>query len=115
MRVVNATQETVISSACAEARSFFARLQGLMGHPGLNPGEGLLIKPCSSVHSFFMRFPIDVIFVDKQDVVVGLTPAMAPNLPYAGARRAHYVIELPVGTIAASATTIGDQLRIERD
>jgi uncharacterized protein len=114
MRIHNATRNTSIATACAEARSFLSRLRGLMGHPGLAPGEGLLIDPCSSVHSFFMRFPIDVIFVDRSNTVVGLTPDMAPNRPYAGARRAKYVIELPAGTIAASGTQIGDVLRAER-
>lgn len=114
MRIINTTRNTVIATQCAEARSFLARLRGLMGHPGLQPGEGLLIDPCSSVHSFFMRFPIDVLFVDRTHTVVGVTPEMAPNRPYAGARRARYVIELPAGTIAASNTHVGDVLRLER-
>ncbi len=114
MRIYNTTRNTSIATQCAEARNFLARLRGLMGHPGLNAEEGLLIDPCSSVHSFFMRFPIDVIFVDRMHTVVGLTPSMPPNRPYAGARRARYVIELPSGTIAASATQVGDVVRIER-
>lgn len=114
MHIYNTTRNTSIATACAEARSFLARLKGLMGHQGLQAGEGLLIDPCSSVHSYFMRFPIDVIFVDRTHTVVGLTPEMAPNRPYAGARRARYVIELPAGVIAASKTQIGDVLRIER-
>ncbi|MFV9503196.1 MAG: DUF192 domain-containing protein [Oscillochloridaceae bacterium umkhey_bin13] len=103
----------MLADSCAEARSFLARGKGLMGHPGLAPGEGLLIDPCSSVHSFFMRFPIDVVFADAQHRVVGLTVAMAPNRPFAGAWRARYVVELPAGTIAATATALGDQLLIE--
>jgi uncharacterized membrane protein (UPF0127 family) len=114
MRVYNTTRNTSIATQCAEARSFLARLRGLMGHPGLEAGQGLLIEPCSSVHSFFMRFPIDVIFVDRTNTVVGITTSMAPNRPYAGARNARYVIELPAGTIAASGTQIGDALQVER-
>jgi hypothetical protein len=113
MQILNLTRGTSLADRCGLARSFFARLKGLMGHPGLAAGEGLLINPCSSVHSYFMRFPIDVVFADRNDVVVGLTAAMAPNRPYAGARRARYVIELPAGTIAASGTQLGDALRLE--
>lgn len=113
MQIQNLTRGTSLADRCGLARSFFARLKGLMGHPGLAAGEGLLINPCSSVHSYFMRFPIDVVFADRDDVVVGLTPAMPPNRPYAGARRARYVIELPAGTIAASGTQVGDKLKLE--
>lgn len=114
VRVLNATRGAALAERCGEARSFFARGRGLMGHPGLAPGEGLLIDPCSSVHSFFMRFPIDVVFADKAHTVVGLTHAMAPNRPYAGAWRARYVVELPAGTIAATGTQLGDLLSLER-
>jgi uncharacterized protein len=113
LRVLNETSGLSLADDCAEARSFWARGRGLMGHPGLAPGEGLLIEPCSSVHSFFMRFAIDVVFVNRQDQVVGLTEAMPPNRPFAGAWGARYVIELPAGTIAATGTEAGDQLRLE--
>lgn len=114
VRVINQSKGTVLAEACGEARSFLARGKGLMGHPGLATGEGLLIDPCSSVHSFFMRFPIDVVFADAQHRVVGFTETMVPNRPFAGAWRARYVVELPAGTIAASGTTLGDQLVIEQ-
>jgi uncharacterized membrane protein (UPF0127 family) len=113
LRITNTTRGTLLADSCSEARSFLARGKGLMGHPGLAPGEGLLIEPCSSVHSFFMRFPIDVVFADRRHRVVGLTAAMAPNRPYAGAWGARYVVELPAGTIAASGTEVGDVLGIE--
>jgi hypothetical protein len=114
LRVINATRGAALAEQCGEARSFFARGRGLMGHSGLAPGEGLLIDPCSSVHSFFMRFPIDVVFADKTHRVVGLTATMVPNRPYAGAWRARYVVELPAGTIAATGTQVGDALALER-
>lgn len=113
LRITNTTRGTLLASSCGAARSFLARGKGLMGHPGLAPGEGLLIEPCSSVHSFFMRFPIDVVFADREHRVVGLTHAMPPNRPYAGAWRARYVVELPAGTIAASGTEVGDLLLVE--
>ena len=114
LRVLNTTRGTALAERCGEARSFLARGRGLMGRPGLAPGEGLLIDPCSSVHSFFMRFPIDVVFADKANRVVGLTEAMPPNRPFAGSWGARYVVELPAGTIAATGTQVGDTLAIER-
>lgn len=114
VRVLNATRGAALAERCGEARSFFARGRGLMGHQGLGPGEGLLIDPCSSVHSFFMRFPIDVVFVDRAHRVVGLTEAMVPNRPFAGAWGARYVVELPAGTVAATGTRVGDVLAVER-
>lgn len=114
LQIINETRGTRLAERCGAARSFLARLRGLMGHPGLGAGEGLLIDPCSSVHSFFMRFPIDVVFADKAHRVVGLTRAMPPNRPYAGAWRARYVVELPAGTIDATGTEIGDVLRVEQ-
>lgn len=115
LRVHNLTRGADLAERCGEARGFFARGKGLMGRPGLAPGEGLLIDPCSSVHSFFMRFPIDVVFVDRAHRVVGLTEAMSPNRPFAGAWGARYVVELPAGTVAATGTRVGDALRVEKD
>jgi hypothetical protein len=113
VRVLNATRGVELAARCAEARSFFARGRGLMGHPGLASGEGLLINPCSSVHSFFMRFSIDLVFADRAHTVVGLRASMPPNRPFAGAWRARYVVELPAGTIGATGTQVGDTLCVE--
>lgn len=113
IRILNETRRSVLAERCGEARSFLARGRGLMGRPDLAAGEGLLIEPCSSVHSFFMRFAIDVVFADRRHRVVGLAEAMPPNRPYAGAWGARYVVELPAGTITATGTRLGDVLRIE--
>jgi len=113
VRVVNVTRGQTLAERCEVARSFVARGRGLMGRAELPAGTGMLIEPCSSVHSFFMRFPIDVVFADRAHKVVGLAPAMAPNRPYAGAWRARYVVELPAGTIAATGTQVGDVLLVE--
>jgi uncharacterized membrane protein (UPF0127 family) len=71
-----------------------------------------VIFPESSIHTFFMRVPIDVLFVGRDDRVVGLREAMPPSRPFAGVApwRGHYVIEMPAGVIAATGTQIGDQL-----
>ena len=82
---------------------------GLLRDKCLEPGAGLLIFPSQAIHTVAMRFPIDVIFVDRQWRVVHVRPEMVPfrMTVLLGAR---CVIELPVGTIAKTSTAVGDQL-----
>jgi uncharacterized membrane protein (UPF0127 family) len=68
----------VIAENVAVARGLWSRFWGLMGRRRLPEGHGLLLAPCSSVHTFFMRFPIDVIFLDREGCVVKLVPSMRP-------------------------------------
>ncbi len=98
---------------CRVADSFAARFRGLMGAAQLPRGSGLLLPRTSSVHTHFMRFPIDVVFLDRAGKVVGLREAMPPNRPFAGARRAYRTIELPAGTVKQSGTARDDRLRFE--
>ncbi|NJP06294.1 MAG: DUF192 domain-containing protein [Chloroflexaceae bacterium] len=112
LTIVNQTRSTTLATACEVAQTFLTRWKGLMGHPGLEPGQGLIIYPEWSIHTFFMRFPIDVLFLSEQDQVLGLREAMPPNRPYAGVWGARYVIELPPGVINTTATSIGDQLSL---
>ncbi len=112
-RIVNTTRDTVLASHAERARSYWARLRGLMFRSSLPADGGMVIEPNNSVHTFWMRFPIDVVFVDRQDSVVGLVHALPPNRPFAGARKARRTVELPAGTISRSGTQIGDTLRFE--
>ena len=113
MRIVNESRDTILAERADVARSFWPRFWGLMGRRELPEGAGLVIEPGSSVHTFWMRFPIDVIFADRSGRVVGLRETMPPNRPYAGARGAYRTLELPAGTIARTATARGDRLRFE--
>lgn len=112
-RITNTTRGTMLASQAEQARSFLARLRGLMFRASLPNDGGLVIEPNNSVHTFWMRFPIDVVFVDRGNRVVGLVNAMPPNRPYAGARHARRTLELPAGVIAATATEIGDTIDIQ--
>jgi uncharacterized membrane protein (UPF0127 family) len=76
--------------------------------------HGLLIEPCSSIHMFFMRIPLDVLYVDKEDRVVRAQEGIRPwRIGPVYTKRAHYVIELPEGTIERSQTHVGDQLSVQ--
>lgn len=114
IQIFNATRATMIADKAELARTFAARGLGLMGRTALPDGFALIIYPEWSVHTFFMRIPIDVVFVDKDAHVVGLREKMPPNRPFAGVApwRGQYVIELPAGVIHTTNTQIGDALEL---
>ena len=111
VRVTNRTRNTVLATHLAVANSGEARRKGLLGKTQMNCGEGLWIIPCECIHTFFMRFPIDVIYVDRKLRVKKLTPDLVP-WRLSGCLMAHSVLELPVGTINASCTELGDKLEL---
>lgn len=102
---------TVLFDAIKEARTFWQRFLGLMGVTCLKKGEGLWFENCTSIHCFFMKIPIDVVYCDKQYRVVGIETVQPWRIGhhYAGAR---HVLELGAGE--ASAIQIGDVLVINR-
>jgi uncharacterized protein len=112
MTIYNQTRDTEI--ACAEWRgSMLGRGGGGGGGgpPHLPAGDGIVISPCTSVHMFFMRFPLDVVYIDKQHRVVKTATNVKPWRVSFGGKGAHAAIELPVGAIATSKTEAGDELR----
>lgn len=116
-RIENHTRGTLIANKAEVARSFMARGRGLMGRSSLPEGFALVIYPESSIHMFFMRIAIDVLFVDKEHRVLALSRNLPPWHPFAGVApwKGRYVIELPAGVIDASGTQVGDVLRVEPD
>ncbi len=78
----------------------------------MSPGEGLLIAPCNSIHMFFMRFSLDVIFINEQNRVVFMYEGIKPWRIGRIVRGAKSAIELPERTISASATQVGDILSV---
>jgi uncharacterized protein len=89
------------------------RLRGLLGRAELLPGEGILIKPASSVHTFWMRYAIDVVFLDAEHRVVRVESGVPPRR-IAGARGARSVLELAAGQARQRGLRAGDVLRVER-
>jgi uncharacterized protein len=112
LRIRNSTRETEIGSAIEIADTAARRNKGLLGRTGLEPGEGLWIVPCEAVHTFAMKIPLDLIYLDRNRRVVKVRGHVRPGR-VSGALRAHSVIELPSGAIAASLTRRGDILELE--
>jgi uncharacterized membrane protein (UPF0127 family) len=109
----NLTKDTLLASREQWALTAAARMRGLLDHEGLEEGEALVISPCNSVHMFFMRFPIDVVFTTAEGVVVRAISNLRPwrfTRIHFGARHA---IELPVGVVASSDTCNGDRLSLD--
>ncbi len=114
MNVINATTGKKIASRLIAAESVFSRMKGLLGKKSLEIGEGLLIRPCKGVHTFGMKFPIDVIVLDNDNYVIAVSDSLAPNRLTPLYRRAASVLELPAGTLASTTTSVGDKLEIIR-
>ena len=109
MQVANLTRNTVIATALEVADSSAKRNKGLLGRKGLDPGTGLWIVPCEAVHTFWMKFPIDLIYLDRDHCIRKLRSSV-PAWRLSGCLSAHSVLELPSGTILGSQTQTGDKL-----
>jgi uncharacterized membrane protein (UPF0127 family) len=94
---------------CLRAETPLTRLKGLLGRRELPPGEGLLLRPASSIHMFFMRFPIDAVWVDKDLKVLKVSHDVAP-WKVAGCKGAKGVVEIPAGEASRRGVRPGDQL-----
>lgn len=110
--VRKASNQTIIGSKVRMADTAWTRMVGLLNTAHLNPGEGLIITQCNSIHMFFMKYPIDVIFVDKSGAVVGLVQDIKPFRLSRIYFRAHLAIELPSGTIAQNNVQSNDTILI---
>jgi uncharacterized protein len=112
IKAVNNSTGKELATDVKVADTLFARMKGLLGKKLLPQGEALWIKPCFSVHSFLMKFPIDVIFLDNRNQVVAVVNNLTPNRLTRLYPQSSSVLELPIGTIDASNTAIGDKIDI---
>lgn len=99
MKVYNSSKNNLIIANVKVADNFVTRTFGLILKSSLSESEGLIIKPCCSIHTFFMRFAIDVIFVNKKNEVIALYENVRPWRILPIHPSSSYVIELPAGTI----------------
>lgn len=109
----NETRRIPLAEHLRIARSIWSRTRGLLGTRELPVGEGLLIDPCGSIHSFWMRYPFDALFLSRDGEVVHAISRMKPYRVSRPVFSAHSVLELPAGTIDATATRQGDRVRVE--
>jgi uncharacterized membrane protein (UPF0127 family) len=112
VEIANVTRGTVYGSEIRVADSGWSRLIGLLGKSSLPPGGGLLIEPSSGVHTFGMRFAIDVIALDRKLRVCGVWEDLRPFRLAAISLKTHKVLELPVGAIRRTRTQLNDQLAL---
>ena len=96
----------VLAPRVEMAETAWSRMRGLLGRDGLGDGCGMWIGPCRMVHTWFMRFAIDLAYVDEGGTVVMVVPRMPP-WRMSSAWAAHAVVELPAGTIAARCIAVG--------
>jgi uncharacterized membrane protein (UPF0127 family) len=101
----------VVCDDCVVADSPVSRMKGLLGRKELHPGEGLLLRPAGSIHTFFMRFPIDAVFLDEGLRVLGISDDIRPWRA-ASKRGARVVLELPAGESARRGLETGETLSI---
>lgn len=109
----NVTRGTILADAAGVADTPDKRNTGLLKHTSLAEGDGLWIVPTQGVHTFFMKFAIDVLYLSKSKQVLKIRPSMGAwrlSLCF----KAHSVLELPAGRAARMRTEIGDQLEFDK-
>lgn len=110
LRIDNISRGVTLVDRGRKADNPWRRFRGLMGIAELPNGSGLLIEPCDSIHTHFMRIPIDVIYVSADHEIVHIDSAMKPWRIGRRHHRSKYVIEVPSGTTERTGTQVGDRL-----
>jgi len=110
-QVLNVTRGTMLAAQLENAQTGAARRKGLLGRERFLPGEGLWIAPCESVHTFFMRFPIDLVYLDRKLEVKKVRHSVGA-WRMSACFAAFSVLELPAGTARATQTERGDTMEI---
>lgn len=112
MPAFNLTKNTWLATTVRKADNFLTRLVGLLRRTSLGPEEALWLIPSKGVHTFGMRFPIDIIFLNEDKKVIHTVRDLAPNRISRLQLRSRSILELPQGAIQKSATAVGDQIEI---
>lgn len=109
LRVSNLVRKTVLATSLEVAGTSSQRSKGLLGRKSLSPGGGLWICPCEAVHTFWMQFAIDLVYLDRKHRIRKLSREVPP-WRLSACLRAHSVLELPSGTIRDTQTQTGDTI-----
>lgn len=110
VQMMNRTRGTLLGTRIGLADRIWLRARGYLARAEPRLGEGLLLVPCRSVHMMGVRFPLDVLFLDRSGKVAAAYPRLEPGARAAAERNAEYALELPAGTIELTGTRVGDQL-----
>ena len=113
MKAFNQTKNEIIATHVDKASTILQRMIGLLGRNEIKPGYGLWIDPCRSIHTFFMQFTIDVVFLSPSLEVVKVISEMKPFRVSPIVATSKSVLELPAHTLKNSNTSIGDQFLFE--
>ncbi len=113
VRVANRTRDTTLAERAEVAEGFLDRGIGLIGRRDWSRSDGLVLLPCNSIHNFFMSLAIDVVYADRRDSILRLVPNLKPWRLGPLVLRAHYVVELPIGTLARTGSQQGDELALD--
>ena len=113
MKAINSSRDVVVALKVQHAVSLWARSRGLLGRKTLEPGEGLLIDPCSGIHTWGMAFPIDAAFLSRDGSIVQIARKIGPWRMSRYVFKARTVLELPAGTLEETGTRVGDKLVFE--
>jgi uncharacterized membrane protein (UPF0127 family) len=104
--------DNVVCERCDVADHLVARMRGLLGRSDLPQGEGILLRPAGSIHTFFMRFPIDVVFLNEENEVVKVVHRLAPWRA-AGMKGARSVLELSAGEAESRGIEVGSTMQFD--
>lgn len=114
MHIVNKCSGYVLGSNIQCADTFISRLKGLMCRKGFEEGEGLLLSPCNMIHTFGMRFALDVVYLSGDFKVVHMIENLTPGHMTPMIKQAVSILELPAGMIEKAKIKLGDELHILR-
>lgn len=113
MKIINSSKNTLLADNAQIANTFLKRLIGLLNRKSLGQGDALILSPSNCIHSFFMRFTIDALFLDKSGKVIGILPSFKPFCLSPIYFNSRLAIELPENTLQLTGTQVGDLLKIE--
>lgn len=113
IKLINTSSGQVIGDKIVYANGIYKRFIGLMGKKNLEKNEGIFLTPCNSIHMMFMKFPIDIIFLDRKNKIIHITENIQPWKISKVIFKAQSVLEVPIGTVKETKSKIGDSLSIE--